>query len=63
MAQDTTTPSTRESDRPAVHHFIRLIGRAPTDEELAQFRDLGARRDAARRLRLRHRAARLIVRL
>ena len=68
MAQDIKT--SRADDRAAVHHFIRLVGRAPPDEELAEFLRGnavgsvgGAHRATQRSLRLRHRAARLIVRL
>lgn len=53
----------RENDRAAVHHFIRTVGRAPTDEELLR---LGTRqrRTAPRTLRaFKPRAARLLVRL
>jgi hypothetical protein len=64
MAQDIRR--SREEDRAAVHHFIRLVGRAPTDEELAEFQSgatTRSRRASLRSLRLRYRAARLIVRL
>ncbi|GAA4080024.1 hypothetical protein ACFFOS_07820 [Nocardioides kongjuensis] len=64
MAQDIRR--SREEDRAAVHHFIRLVGRAPTDEELAEFlRGSSGRthRASLRSLGLRYRAARLIVRL
>jgi len=56
----------REEDRAAVHQFIRLVGRAPSDEELAAFLRGGTGptpRTSPRRLRLRHLGARLIVRL
>ncbi|KRC53018.1 MULTISPECIES: hypothetical protein [unclassified Nocardioides] len=55
----------REEDRAAVHHFIRLMGHAPTDEELTAFRQRPVDTERARRrtMGLRPRAARLLVRL
>ena len=67
MAQGVA--AVREEDRAAVHHFIRTTGRAPTDEELADFRRRGTSGEGARRrpgrrtTGLRPRAARLLVRL
>ena len=53
----------REYDAAMVHHFIRLVGRAPTEDELVRFRELHSRLALWRGPRLRHRAARLLVRL
>ncbi len=53
-----------------VHHFIRLVGRPPTAEELARFHDGASGADltdrvrrTARRRWIRMRAARLVNRL
>lgn len=59
MAQEATI--SRDEDRATVHHFIRLFGRAPTDDELLRFREARARAVPLRGVR--RRAARLIVRL
>ena len=61
MTQPVQGP--REYDRAMVHHFIRLVGRAPTDEELVRFRDLHSRLASGQASRLRRRAARLFVRM
>ncbi len=65
MTQEATptSPASRDEDRATVHHFIRLFGRAPTDDELVRFRDARARAVTRRGLRLRRRVARIIVRL
>lgn len=59
VTQDSTI--SRDEDRATVHHYIRLFGRTPTDEELLRFREARARVVPVRGVR--RRAARLIVRL
>ncbi|NHA01319.1 hypothetical protein G5V59_19715 [Nocardioides sp. W3-2-3] len=60
MTQEAA-PAPRDEDRATVHHYIRLFGRTPTDDEPAPLpRGPRARRTATG---VRSRAARLIVRL
>lgn len=41
MATESSDP--HPYDGAMVHHFIRLVGRAPTADELGRFRDLQSR--------------------
>ena len=56
-------PAPREYDAAMVHHFIRLVGRTPTEEELVRFEKLHSQLAQRRAPRTRRRTARLLARL
>lgn len=54
--------SARDTDRAMVHHFIRHVGRVPTEDELVRLQGLPTWMPAGLGARVRRRAAQLIVR-
>ncbi|WP_157537106.1 hypothetical protein [Nocardioides sp. Root190] len=60
MTQHVQGPG--DGDRAMVHHFIRQVGRAPTDDELVHLRGVPTWLPTGLGARVRRRAARLIGR-